>query len=509
LEALQVIPEEKARRGRCVVFEKRGNLFKVAMVDPENAVAKEIVAELKKFGTVLLFTASDRALEKFLAAYSEIPQRREEITAGFQIKEALAAEFSRTPDPIAHLKEIAVQKPETSDFLAAILAAAVISDSSDIHFEAQEKTALIRFRQDGILWPILEVEGATYQKIRDRIKLLSGMKINIREKPQDGRFTIKGRLGTVEVRGSSVPGPNGENFVLRLLNPKTIQLRLEDLGLRPDDFEIIAEELKRPNGLIIVTGPTGSGKTTTLYAFLKRINRPGIKVITIEDPIEYRLEGIEQTQINPDQGYNFATGLASILRQDPDVILVGEIRDLATAETTMHASLTGHLVFSTLHTNDAVGTIPRLIDLGVKPSIIAPATNLAIAQRLLRRLCPRCRETRPLSELEVKKLESYLKELPPRVKPRPKLKANLKVKTANPNGCEHCAGRGYKGRIGVFELFQVGTEMEGLIQKSPTEEAIRELAKKTGMVTMMQDALLKVLAGITDFAEVERVVGPV
>jgi type II secretory ATPase GspE/PulE/Tfp pilus assembly ATPase PilB-like protein len=512
LEALAVISEKEARLAHAVVFEKEGKLLKLAILDPQNPTTLNLIETLKKTSSVEVFVVSEKSLERFFSAYSRVLPPREEITGQIKILQVAVDALKREVNKFLSLKKYVEtsQEEDVSEVVSWILAGSIVLEASDIHVEPQKNTALIRLRLDGILWPLSEISSQRYEELRDRIKLLAGMKLNIVEVPQDGRFSILyPQKQAIEVRASSIPSPYGENIVLRLLNPETIQLKLEELGLRDDDLEIIGRELKKPNGLIIVTGPTGSGKTTTLYAFLRKVNAPGIKVITIEDPIEYRLSGIEQTQVDEAEGYTFAAGLPAILRQDPDVILVGEIRDYETAETTMHASLTGHLVFSTLHTNDAAGTIPRLIDLGVKPPIISPAINLAIAQRLLRRLCPKCSETTNLEGALFSRILANLEGIPERVRPKPRIKEGMKIKKANPAGCDFCSGSGYKGRIAVFELFLIEEEMEKLIQTNPSEEAVRELAKKLGMVTMMQDALTKVLDGITDIAEVERVVGPV
>lgn len=289
---------------------------------------------------------------------------------------------------------------------------------------------------------------------------------------------------------------------MRILNPKSIGLSLSELGMQPWVEQQIETELKKPNGMIITTGPTGSGKTTTLYAFIKKVHEPGIKIITLEDPIEYHLTGIEQTQIEPNKGYDFATGLRAILRQDPDVILVGEIRDQETAETATHASLTGHLVFSTLHTNNAAGTIPRLLDLGVRPSIIAPAINVAMAQRLVRRLCEQCKKMEPPTPEERAEIEKELADLPSGIQ-KPQIKD---LKLPRPVGCGACHGVGYKGRVGAYELILIDDEMERLILKNPSEADIKEVAKKQGQITMRNDAILKVVAGLTDLAEVNRVI---
>lgn len=270
-----------------------------------------------------------------------------------------------------------------------ILGGAISLEASDIHIEPEEKQAKIRTRIDGILQDVVTFGLETYQELLSRVKLLSGVKLNITDRPQDGRFSIFVEEAPIEVRVSTLPSEYGETLVLRILNPKAL-IGLETLGLRKDLSEIFEKEIKKPNGMIIVTGPTGSGKTTTLYAFLKKVHKPEIKIITIEDPIEYHLKGISQTQTDPKKGYDFASGLKSIMRQDPDVILVGEIRDLETAEIALQAALTGHLVFTTLHTNDAAGTVARLTSLGAKPSNIGPAINMAIAQRLVREICKKC-----------------------------------------------------------------------------------------------------------------------
>lgn len=342
--------------------------------------------------------------------------------------------------------------------------------------------------------------------MRNRVKLLSEMKLNIEDAPQDGRFSIKIASGEVEIRSSILPGPNGENIVLRVLNPKVISLRLEELGLEPFQSEIVASELEKPNGMILVTGPTGSGKTTTLYAFLKKtIEEPGLKVITIEDPIEYHLAGVEQTQVEPAKGYNFANGLKSILRQDPDIILVGEMRDLETVETALHAALTGHLVFSTLHTNDAAGTIPRLIDMGAKTPIIAPAINVALAQRLVRKVCRECVKIEKANLKEVAFIKRVLEKMPEVYLKRPAVVSGLGV--ARVRGCSACNETGYKGRIGVFEIFQIDDEMERLVLGGPAEVDVKGLVRKKGMITMLEAGVLKVLAHLTTLEELQRVIG--
>jgi type II secretory ATPase GspE/PulE/Tfp pilus assembly ATPase PilB-like protein len=290
---------------------------------------------------------------------------------------------------------------------------------------------------------------------------------------------------------------------MRILNPKSL-INMDALGLRKDLFEIIEKEIKKPNGMTIVTGPTGSGKTTTLYAFLKKIYDPEIKIITIEDPIEYRLEGVSQTQVSPEKGYDFANGLKSIMRQDPDVILVGEIRDLETADIALQAALTGHFVLTTLHTNDAAGTVARLVALGAKLSNIGPAINMAVAQRLVRKICKKCAESKKISNEDLEKIKKGLKGMPKNIK-LPKFDAKIKIPEAR--GCKACNATGYRGRVGIFEAFLIDDEMEKFILTSPPIAALKEKAIKKGMVTMHQDGLIKVLEGTTTIEEVEKITG--
>ncbi|MDP3991156.1 MAG: GspE/PulE family protein [Candidatus Nealsonbacteria bacterium] len=382
-----------------------------------------------------------------------------------------------------------------SDLLAILFGGAIDLNASDFHIEPEEKGARIRLRIDGILQDALLIDKALYENILSRIKLLSKTKLNVTDRPQDGRFSILAPPKTlIEIRTSILPAEKGESIVLRILNPKSL-IKLEGLGLRKDLFELFQEEIKRPNGMIIVTGPTGSGKTTTLYAFLKSIQRPEIKIITIEDPIEYHLKGISQTQTKKEKGYDFASGLKSLMRQDPDVILVGEVRDLETVETALQAALTGHLVLTTLHTNDAAGTIARLVSLGANPSNIGPAVNLAVAQRLIRKTCEKCGTLKSPSPEELQKLKKELKNIP----------KNIKIRQAK--GCSQCNLTGYKGRIGVFEAFLIDDEMEKFILTSPSIAALREKAVERGMISIKKDGFMKVLEGITTIEEVERVVG--
>jgi len=392
-----------------------------------------------------------------------------------------------------------VLQKEITLLFQVLMGGAVILKTSDVHLEPKRDFAQLRVRLDGILHDVINFNLKVYKLLLSRLKLMSGLKLNIVDKPQDGRFSIIVDR-EIEVRVSSLPSEYGETIVMRLLDPKSL-LNLEDLGLRKDLLETLEKEIKKPNGMIVVTGPTGSGKTTTLYAILRKIKSPEIKIITLEDPIEYKLEGIVQTQVNPKKGYDFANGLRAIVRQDPDAILVGEIRDLETASIALQAALTGHLVLSTLHTNDAAGTVARLIALGEKPVNIAPALNLAIAQRLVRKVCKHCKKMEIPTEKEREKIKKAFEIIGK--------KAPFFDKIPKAEGCKECNFTGYKGRMGIYEFFLVDEEMENFILKEPSIADMRKKAIEKGMVPMYQDGLLKVLEGITTIEEVERVAEPI
>ncbi|MEK7537058.1 MAG: GspE/PulE family protein [Patescibacteria group bacterium] len=411
-----------------------------------------------------------------------------------QKEEKLELKFEKELENLSNLKN-RILKTATTETVELLFGGAISNGASDIHFEPEEKSIRLRFRIDGALEDIMDLNKAGYPAILNRIKLMAGLKINIHDSPQDGRFTVKKESGDIEARISVLPGAYDESIVIRLLDPQTLRKNLEELGMRDELLEEVKKQLKKTTGSILTTGPTGSGKTTTLYAFVNFVNKPGIKIVTIEDPIEYLIKGISQTQVEPDKGYSFANGLRSIVRQDPDVILVGEIRDSETTEIVMHAALTGHLVFSTLHTNDAAGTIPRLIDMGTKSQVIAPAINLIMAQRLVRKLCQECKKKIRASPEETKKINDALG------------RGSNEIEIFKKEGCEKCNFTGYKGRIGVFEAFTVDDELEKLILKSPAVSEIRDLLRRRGMITMLQDSYLKILDGITDFEEAKRILG--
>ena len=508
LDALKIISESSSRMGELAIIRASGKHLNITLHDPNKAETKTILNRLQEDGhTYELFISSKSSLEHAWDFYKKVQEIRQMEAGTLEIShdkiEKLQSEFTNLPQVKEQINAIFTAR--ISEALETILAGALATDASDVHIEPQINGIRLRFRLDGVLYDLAIIPPKLYNLLLSRIKLISELKLNIHDRAQDGRFTIRTKVSEIEIRTSTLPGPHGENVVLRILNPKSIGVEFNELGMQPWVTEATEVELARPTGMILTTGPTGSGKTTTLYTFLRHLYDPTIKIITIEDPIEYHLSGIEQTQVDVEKGYDFANGLRSIVRQDPDVVLVGEIRDFETAETAMHAALTGHLVFSTLHTNDAAGTIPRLIDLGVKPAIIAPALNVSMAQRLVRRLCLQCRQSAALNNEQMKITQDELTQFPDRIiKPG---QAQWLIFKPNEEGCHACNHTGYKGRIGVFEMIFIDEAVERVILQSPSEFEIKREAKRQGQITLRQDALLKVLAGVTDFNEIIRVVG--
>ncbi len=360
-----------------------------------------------------------------------------------------------------------------------------------------------RFRIDGLLRDAASLPRETWKQIISRLKLLAGVKINVEDVPQDGRITIYLTQEKIDIRVSFLPTAFGESVVMRLLRPKAIALEFDNLGIRGRALEQLQEQIEKPNGMIITTGPTGSGKTTTLYAVLKKLNSPEVKIITLEDPVEYKLEGINQSQIDHGKKYDFSSGLRSILRQDPDVVMVGEIRDLETADIAIQAALTGHLVVSTIHTNSAAGSIPRFLSMGVKPFLLSPALNAVIGQRLVRRLCKECKIPLELSLSQRKQVTAILKSISPAANTKVDLDKLTFFGPGKKEGCSVCGGFGYKGRVGIYEIFTITPTIESMILKgTSTESEIGDQAAKEGMITMAQDGLLKALDGLTSAEEV-------
>ncbi|PIR41962.1 MAG: hypothetical protein COV30_01050 [Candidatus Yanofskybacteria bacterium CG10_big_fil_rev_8_21_14_0_10_37_15] len=463
-----------------------------------------MLKELNKRGfKINIIITSFAALEKVFARYKTEKTIDVFKQGTIEIKEEKLKEYKNQIKSLSDIKN-KVTKISATEMLEILVAGALQLSASDIHFEPETEEIRLRYRLDGVLNDIATIDKDSYLKVLNRIKVLSKLKLNVTKTPQDGRFTIKETGVDIEVRVSILPSEFGETIVMRLLDPRTIKTKLEDLGMREDLLKTVKNQLQKTTGSILTTGPTGSGKTTTLYAFIQRLNSSGTKIITIEDPIEYHIKGISQTQVNSKKEYTFANGLRAIVRQDPDIILVGEIRDQETADIALQAALTGHLVFSTIHTNDASGTIPRLIDLGIQPQIIAPAINMAMAQRLIRKLCQNCKIEKNVETKNLEEIKVQLDSIKDRLK-FPKIDQSLKIYF--PGKCKECNETGYKGRIGIYEAFIVTKEMEKLILKGPAISDIQDLAVAQGMITMAQDAYIKLTEGITSKEEIERVLG--
>ncbi len=503
-EALSLIPEEEAIENKVICFFYDGKNIRVATSNPQNEKVDEIIESLNKkyFTKSSLFLVSPRSLQEALLVYKNIPKNKN-ISRDLIITEEDLERFGKIIGDYKSLNE-KIKEVNISDVVTLILATALKVNASDVHIEAESKGVIVRLRIDGVLQEAAIIDKSKWKKIIARMKILAGVKINI-EEPQDGRYSIFLKNDRIDVRSSFLPTVFGESVVMRLLQASSVGLSFDELGLRPEAYEIIAQEIKKPNGLLLTAGPTGSGKTTTLYAILKELNNPGTKIITLEDPIEYQLPGINQSQVDPKSNYTFANALRSILRQDPNIVMVGEIRDSETAEIAIQAALTGHVVLSTLHTNDASGVIPRLNELGLKPHFFTPAINAVIGQRLVRKLCPHCKQIHELSEEEEFLIKKILAVISP--------KANIDVPPILPTiykagpGCAECNGIGYKGRIGVYEIFTMSDKIKQLAVDNAPSFQILQRAIEDGMITMLQDGILKVLEGITSAEEVYRVVG--
>lgn len=503
-DALRLIPQENAKRAEIAAFGKVGKKISIAMRTPNNQYVPEIIADLERRGFVLAkHMVSLRSLQRAWERYSDISFAVETKAGILDISGEEIKKLIEDTKTLTGAKEeinstfVEKKNRRISHTFETILAAALSNNASDIHIEPEETVVRLRFRLDGVLTELTDLDLDTYNLLLSRIKLLSGLKLNIKDNAQDGRFSVVIDEADIEIRTSILPGAYGESIVLRVLNPDTLLVPLEDLGMRKDLIDLLAREIRKPNGMILNTGPTGSGKTTTLYSFLNKIHTPEIKIVTIEDPVEYHLKGITQTQV--DKKYTFNKGLVSTLRQDPDVIMIGEIRDNEVASTAIQAALTGHLVFSTLHTNNAAGAIPRLIDLGINPNIIGSGLNIIMAQRLVRKLKDDCKK-------EVK-LEGKQKEFVDEVLESIKDKSLIPKNTTSVwevVESEQCES-GYSGRVGVFEVIEVTPEMEELIQKGPSEGEVDNFAQTHGTVTMIQDGVIKVLEGITTISELERI----
>lgn len=507
-DALRLLTEESAKQAEVALIEKVGKKLTLAVHSPNNDHIPAIVEDLKTRGyEASLAIVSRRSLERAWILYRDLSYSVETKAgvldiSGEDIKKQ-SEKLQSIPDIEREIDEVLKMKKayRISRILEIVLAGGFASEASDIHIEPEETYVRLRYRLDGVLTNIIDFDRETFSLLLSRVKLLSGLKLNAKSTAQDGRFSVQIDSKDIEIRTSILPGAYGESVVLRILNPDAIMVPMEELGIHPKLQAIIEKEIKRPNGMIITTGPTGSGKTTTLYAFMRKVHSPDIKIITIEDPVEYHLPGITQTQVDGKK-YTFALGLRSALRQDPDVIMVGEIRDKEVAETAVNASLTGHLVFSTLHTNSAAGAFPRLIDLEVDPKILGSSINIVLAQRLVRKLCDLCKKTVPIEERKKDSITRILSQ----IADRSLAPATIPNTVFEPGSCAECNNTGYKGRFGLYEGILMNEDIEKLITKDPSERDIAMIARAQGLLTMQEDGILKVLQGITSFSELDRVV---
>lgn len=512
-EALRLIPEEEARKVKAASFKVFGKEVHIAVISPEDNAIKVLIEDFIRRGfQPTLFMCSHASLEKAWSRYKEISFAQESKRGGLDVSSETLEELKnkiktlddvkKTADDILSAHDIHA----TSRVLEVILAGAISLQCSDVHIEPEEKRMRVRYRLDGILQDILFLDLKVFHLLASRIKLVAGMKLTMTTRAQDGRFSVFIDGVEISMRTSTVPGSYGESIVMRILDPKSIQVDLANMGIEPKLFTIIDAEIKKPNGLILITGPTGSGKTTTLYAFLRKIYSPELKMITIEDPVEYHLAGITQTQV--EKGFTFLDGLRAALRQDPDVIMVGEIRDPETAKIAVESALTGHIVFSTLHTNNAAGVIPRLIDLDVNAKILVSALSLSIAQRLVRKLCKVCKTERPVLPEEEGLLRKILKGAADRGKNLAayNLTADMPIKLYTAPGCAACSMTGFKGRMGIFEAILTDEAIEKIIPENPSEREIKRVAATQGIFNMQEDGVVKVLSGITSIEEVQSVV---
>jgi type IV pilus assembly protein PilB len=505
-EALRLVTEVQARSAEVVTFDKKSKDVSLALRTPNSEEAKKIIRDLEKLGyKVIPHMASRASLEHAWSHYKDLSFAVETSEGVLNVSNEEVAKLQKSLTSLVKIAEEISASLElkrqyrVTRVLEIIIAGAMANSASDIHFEPRETAMQLRFRLDGVLVDVATLDLETYFSLLTRVKLLSGLKINITTSPQDGRFSLRLDIQEIEIRTSILPGGYGESIVLRLLDPHSIGLPLETLGLHPHLHERLLLEIQKPNGMLLNTGPTGSGKTTMLYALMKKVLSPGVKILTIEDPIEYHLEGVVQTQTNG-KDYTFASGLRSALRQDPDIIMVGEIRDAEVASTAVHAALTGHLVFSTLHTNNAAGAFPRLVDMGVDGSMVASSVTGVMAQRLLRKL-------KPEQKKEVR-LEGKDREMVDQVLNGIQNKALLPKNTSTVWVPDVPEGEpGYKGRIGVYEAIFTTREIETAIRSNLTTRELEDVAKKQGYLSMREDAILKVLDGVTTLEEVRRVLG--
>jgi type IV pilus assembly protein PilB len=484
LEILGIIPEEAASTFKVIPFARENNELSLAMQDPADLEAREFVKRKTGLKIRIFYTSAPEM-------YAAMGQYKKNIKEVFTkiIDENIQKSSLDTADEVKMGTDLPIVK-----ILDTILEYATAERSSDIHMEETESAFIVRFRIDGVLRDILDLPKALHPAIVARIKILAQLKIDEHRIPQDGRFKFKIKDNFIALRVSILPAFYGENIVLRILSESARPLSLEELGLSGHNLELVKNNIKQPHGMILVTGPTGSGKTTTLYSILNILISAEVNICTVEDPVEYGIKRVNQTQINPVAGLTFAAGLRSLLRHDPDIIMVGEIRDRETAEMAIHSALTGHLVLSTLHTNDAAGAIPRFLDMGAEGFLVASTVNLVIAQRLVRKICTTCIEPYTLTDDKMKYLSRFIEG------------GELVNKFYHGRGCMECNNKGYKGRIGIFEILEVNDEIRQLVIKKVSAEEISAAAVRNGMIPLMRDGINKASGGITTIEEVLRVI---
>jgi type IV pilus assembly protein PilB len=503
-EVLNLFSEEAMTQYKFIPLFKEDSRFEIGMVYPEDERAQEFLRYLSRQNKfqyeIFLVGLSDfeDALKKYRTLKRETTKALEELKKLGEIKPKRKEGEKEIPEK----EEITAEAPIVK-IVSTILEEAVLKKASDIHIEPTKENLRVRFRIDGILKTVLILPLELRPSIVARIKILANLKIDETRLPQGGRFSKEVGERKVDFRVSTIPTILGEKVALRVLDPLIGLRSYQQLGLTTRNLEIVKEMIKRPHGLILVVGPTGSGKTTTLYAFLQELNKESLNIVTIEDPIEYFIDGINQSQVQPEINYTFATALREVLRQTPDVIMVGEIRDKETASLAVHASLTGHIVLSTLHTNNAIGVIPRLIDMGVEPFLIPSTLSLVIAQRLIRVLCPHCKKkTKPNPSVKDFILRQ-INSLPDEIKKEIKIPTEFEIFV--PLGCKKCEFSGYLGRTGVFEVLKMTDSLAAVITEKPTPEKLEVEAKRQNMITMLQDGILKVLNGTTSIEEILRI----
>ncbi|NQU82686.1 MAG: type II/IV secretion system protein [Parcubacteria group bacterium] len=505
-EVISIIPRESANFYKMVPLriEKTEKILNVGMVYPENIQANEALKFLARQHhlqvVIYLITVSD--FKKYFAKYQAVEQEMEKVLENLEEEVVIQPEDKETLVAKEKYGRLVEEAPVIK-MVGVILRQAVEGSASDIHIEATADDLRVRYRLDGLLYSSLILPKKVHSAIVARIKILSRLKIDETRLPQDGRFSAVITNKKVDFRVAVMPTTMGEKVVLRVLDPSAGVDKLSDLGLSGRNFDVIEKVVKQPYGMILVTGPTGSGKTTTLYTVLRQLNKEEVNIVTLEDPVEYFMGGINQSQVNPDIDFGFSNGLRQILRQDPDIIMVGEIRDEETANLAIHAALTGHLVLSTLHTTSAIGVIPRLIDMGITPFLIPSTLSVAVSQRLARVLCPHCKKKVKLTGNSKQFVLDKLKNMPALAKKDLNLTEPLMAWQFV--GCKKCNSKGYSGRVGVFEVLEISEKISDIILKGVNERELFKEARVQGMVTMDEDGILKVLKGVTSLEEIMRI----